>query len=65
MNLTQEEYYLLSDIAKDPKMDYWFAIQQNGDGEDMVYDFENGRHLLLSDGVFSCLTELPMKTSNS
>lgn len=55
MNLTQEEYYLLSDIAKDTKMDCWFAIQQNGDGEDMVYDFENGRHLLLSDGVFQLL----------
>lgn len=55
MNLTQEEYYLLSDIAKDTKMDCWFAIQQTGDGEDMVYDFENGKHLLLSDGVFQLL----------
>lgn len=55
MNLTQEEYYLLSDIAKDTKMDYWFAIQQTGDGEDIVYDFENERHLLLSDGVFQLL----------
>lgn len=55
MNLTQEEYYLLSDIAKDTKMDCWFAIQQNGDGEDLVYDFENGKHLLLSDGVFQLL----------
>ena len=55
MNLTQEEYYLLSDIAKDTKMDCWFAIQQTGDGEDIVYDFENERHLLLSDGVFQLL----------
>lgn len=55
MTLTQEEYDLLSDIARDTKMDCWFVIQQTGDGEDMVYDLENGKPLLLSDGVFQLL----------
>lgn len=50
MILTESEYTVLDKIATKSKMDCWFQIRQDN-GEDYVYDLEEGKRLSLKEGV--------------
>ena len=51
MTLTAAQYAVLNKIARRTKMDCWFLIKQGDDGNDYVYDLEEGFSIELSDGV--------------
>jgi len=51
MKLTTEEYNLLNKISSDSKMDCWFSLKQNKDGDDIVYDLENSKRVSIRSGV--------------
>lgn len=51
MKLTAEEYNVLVKIADRSKMDCWFLIDQDKDGDDYINDLENGEKLSLEDGI--------------
>ena len=49
--LTNEEYNVLNKIATKTKTDCWFALEQDSDGSDFVYDLEEGKQVDLETGV--------------
>ena len=46
-HLTVEEYSLLNYITTVTKTDCWFALDQDDEGYDCVYDLENRRQITL------------------
>lgn len=48
--LSEKEYVVLDKVARASKMDCWFSIRQEN-GEDYVYDLDNGCRMKLRDGV--------------
>ena len=48
--LTEEEFNVLEKIADRTKMDCWFLISQDDNG-DYVEDLENGVRMTLTDGI--------------
>jgi hypothetical protein len=55
MILTTAQYSVLNKIARRTKMDCWFLIKQR-DGQDYVYDLEEGIDMTLTDGIW-CLMD--------
>ena len=51
MTLTAAQYGVLDKIARRTKMDCWFLIKQDKNGDDYVYDLEEGASIELADGV--------------
>ena len=51
MTLTTAQYSVLNKIARRTKMDCWFLIKQGNDGNDYVYDLEEGTNIELADGI--------------
>ena len=51
MTLTAAQYGVLNKIARRTKMDCWFLIKQDKNGDDYVYDLEEGASIELADGV--------------
>ena len=49
--LTADQYAVLNKIARRTKMDCWFLIIQDKNGQDYVYDVEEGATLSLTDGI--------------
>ena len=49
--LTQEQYTVLSKIARKTRMDCWFYIHQKQNGEDVIKDLENHKYLSLRSGI--------------
>lgn len=49
--LSNEEFNVLNKIATKSKMDCWFYLKQDSDGNDYVYDLEESKKLSLSDGI--------------
>lgn len=52
MQLTLNEYEVLSKIADKSKMDCWFYIERKPSGDDVILDLENNEELTLADGVY-------------
>lgn len=50
MILTTAQYSVLNKIARRTKMDCWFLIKQH-DGQDYVYDLEDGINFPLDVGI--------------
>ena len=51
MTLTAAQYGVLNKIARRTKMDCWFLIRQDKNGNDYVYDLEEGASIELADGI--------------
>ncbi len=51
MTLTAAQYAVLNKIARRTKMDCWFLIKQGVNGDDYVYDLENGANIELAEGI--------------
>ena len=51
MTLNNDEYELLTKIARKSNMECWFLIKQTKKGEDYVYDLEEGKRLSLRIGI--------------
>ena len=51
MTLTAAQYGVLNKIARRTKMDCWFLIKQDKNGDDYVYDLEEGASIELADGI--------------
>jgi hypothetical protein len=51
MTLTTKQYAVLNKIARRTKMDCWFLIKQDQNGDDYVYDLEEGASIELADGI--------------
>ncbi len=51
MTLNAAQYGVLNKIARRTKMDCWFLIVQDHNGDDYVYDLEEGASIELEDGV--------------
>lgn len=49
--LTAAQYGVLNKIARRTKMDCWFCIQQDADGQDYVFDLELNTTLPLDEGI--------------
>lgn len=49
--LTDKEYNLLNNIATKTRMDCWFSIKQDKNGNDYIFDLENNKRIALSTGV--------------
>jgi hypothetical protein len=54
--LTAAQYNVLNKIARRTKMDCWFLIEQDSNGQDYVHDLESNVNLSLNEGVY-CLME--------
>lgn len=52
MTLTVQEYNVLNKIATKSKMDCWFWLKQDKNGNDYVYDIEEGKRMSLKKGVW-------------
>lgn len=51
MTLTTAQYSVLNKIARRTKMDCWFLIKQDKNGDDYVFDIEECASIELADGV--------------
>lgn len=51
MTLNNMEFDVLEKIARQTKMDCWFLIAQDENGDDYVYDLEEGCNISLREGV--------------
>lgn len=51
MTLSNDEYELLTKIARKSKMDCWFLIKQTKKGEDYVFNLEEGKRLSIRTGI--------------
>lgn len=51
MKLTNQEYNFLRDLSAHTKMDCWFSIKTDDDGNDFVLDLENDEALPLHEGI--------------
>ena len=51
INLTDEEYNVLNHITSVTKTDCWFSLETDEDGNDYVYDLEEGCEMTLQDAV--------------
>lgn len=51
MKITNEEYNFLMDLSSRTKMDCWFSIETDPDGNDFVLDLENDEPLSLHEGI--------------
>lgn len=51
MKLTNQEYNFLMDLSARTKMDCWFSIETDADGNDFVFDLENNEALPLYEGI--------------
>ena len=49
--LSNEEFNVLNKISSKSKMDCWFYLKQDKDGNDYVYDLEQSKELSLTDGI--------------
>ena len=49
--LSTAQYAVLNKIARRTKMDCWFCIQQDPDGQDYVHDLEDGINFPLDIGI--------------
>lgn len=49
--LTNDEYNVLSKVARKTGSDCWFALKQDHHGIDYVYDLEEGKRMCLKTGV--------------
>lgn len=49
--LSNEEFNVLNKISTKSKMDCWFYLKQDKDGNDFVYDLEQSKELSLTDGI--------------
>ena len=52
MTLTAEEYNVLNKIATKTGMECWFFLKQDKNGNDYVYDIEEGKRISLKRGVW-------------
>lgn len=53
--LTDGEYNLLNDIARRTRMDCWFFLKHDSNGNDYVYDIEERKRMSLRSGVSELL----------
>ena len=51
MTLTNQEYNFLMELSARTKMDCWFWIETDDDGNDFVLDLENDEALPLHEGI--------------
>ena len=51
MTLTDQEYNFLMELSARTKMDCWFWIETDDDGNDFVLDLENDEALPLHEGI--------------
>ena len=51
MTLTDQEYNFLMDLSARTKMDCWFDIETDTEGEDFVLDLENYETMPLHRGI--------------
>ena len=51
MTLTNQEYNFLMELSARTKMDCWFWIETDDDGNDFVLDLENDEALPLHEGL--------------
>ena len=51
MTLTDQEYNFLMELSARTKMDCWFWIETDDDGNDFVLDLENDEVLPLHEGI--------------
>ena len=51
MTMTAAQYAVLNKIARRTKMDCWFLIKQDENGDDYVFDLEECASIELADGV--------------
>ena len=51
MTMTAAQYAVLNKIARRTKMDCWFLIKQDENGNDYVFDLEECASIELADGV--------------
>lgn len=55
MTLTQAEYDVVDKIAHKSKMDCWFMVYSDEDGNDYVKDLERGETITIREGVCQLL----------
>ena len=51
MKLTTQEYNFLQDLSARTKMDCWFTLETDENGNDIVYDLENNEYIPLYEGI--------------
>lgn len=51
MKITNDEYNFLMLLSSRTKMDCWFTIETDLDGNDFVFDLENSEPLPLHEGI--------------
>lgn len=59
--LDNDEYDVLTKIAKKTKCDCWFSLRRDDKGEDVVYDLECDEDITLYSGVYDLMEALDCK----